>query len=95
MARNRVKYYSPKRRAIYAQGESINALELFERDGWICYICEEKIDKHVRYPSWWCATIDHKKPISRGGTHTYDNCATAHLKCNQDKADSFLVVDCQ
>lgn len=90
-----IKYYSPKRRAIYQKGEKINCLEIFERDQWICQICFIKIDRRIRYPSWKCATLDHRVPISVclqrkwpvEKIHTKDNLVTAHLKCNLDKGN--------
>lgn len=82
-----IKYYSPKRRAIYAQGDEIDALVLFELFGWTCNICNKIIDRNARVPNWGAATIDHIIPISRGGTHTWDNVAPACLKCNLDKSN--------
>jgi 5-methylcytosine-specific restriction endonuclease McrA len=88
MAR-RVKYYSPKRRAIMAKGEQIVALEIFERDNWICGLCSKPINKWLRCPSWWAATLDHIIPLSKGGQHIATNIQAAHLKCNLDKGDTF------
>jgi 5-methylcytosine-specific restriction endonuclease McrA len=85
-----VKYYSPKRRKIYAQGDDIDALVLFELHAWICYVCKKPINKYLRVPHWAAATVEHIVPISKGGTHTWDNVAPAHLRCNLDKADSML-----
>lgn len=28
------------------------------------------------------ATVEHIKPLSEGGTHTWDNCAVSHAYCN-------------
>ena len=85
-----VRYYSPKRRAIMAKGDKIDALELFERHGWICCVCRGRIDKHRRVPDWGAATIEHKVPLSAGGTHTWDNVAPAHYGCNLAKGDKIL-----
>jgi len=85
--RRPVRYYSPKRRKVYAEGDKIDALTLFELHAWICCICHEKINRFVRCPDWNAATIDHIIPISKGGTHTWDNVAPAHYRCNMDKAD--------
>lgn len=82
------KYYSPKRRAIYAKGEIIPPVELFEKYDWICNICGTLIDKKKRLPDIMAATIEHVIPLCKGGTHTWDNCRPAHAKCNFDKADS-------
>lgn len=81
------KYYSPKRRAIYAQGDEIDHLVLFERDEWLCGICGGRINKYLRFPNLMAATVDHRIPISKGGTHTWDNVRAAHAKCNFDKGD--------
>lgn len=80
-------YYSRKRRAQMRQGEEIIHLLVFERDEWICHICKSLIDRHLRGDSWWRATVDHVIPLSKGGTHTYDNVAAAHWVCNMKKGD--------
>jgi len=87
VARRKIRYYSPKRRAIYSKGDEIDSLVLFRLFDWKCILCGEKIDPRRRCPDWKAATIEHLKPISRGGTHTWDNVAPAHLKCNMDKGD--------
>lgn len=84
--RYRGAYYSPKRRAIMRQGDDIVALELFERDGWICCICTGPIDPRLRMPHPMAATIEHKTPLCEGGTHTWDNVGASHARCNFDKA---------
>ena len=82
------KYYSPKRRGIYAKGDDINSLEVFERGNWICCICNQHINKYLRLPNFMAATIEHIIPLSLGGTHTWDNVAPAHAKCNFGKGNS-------
>lgn len=68
---------------------------LFKRDDGICYLCggqcdwndgEDKNGVFVagnNYPS-----IDHVVPVSKGGTHTWDNVRLAHRLCNTIKRDS-------
>jgi len=87
VARRKIKYYSPKRRALYAKGDSIVALDVFEAHGWICNICQKQINKYLRVPNWWAATIDHVIPLAEGGTHTWENVAPAHLRCNLEKGN--------
>lgn len=53
---------------------------LYARDGYVCQYCEAKLDRRT-------ATCDHVKPLSRGGTHTWDNVTTACKPCNHRKAD--------
>jgi len=67
---------------------------LAEKEDGICYICGQKIDWTdyriddkgnficgSKYP-----TIDHVKPLSKGGTHTWNNVKLAHHLCNCLKA---------
>jgi 5-methylcytosine-specific restriction endonuclease McrA len=73
------KRKSLKRAVAY---EEIDRLKVFERDGFICQLCNEPIDRNARWPNKLFATLDHIKPLSKGGSHTYSNVQTAHLKCN-------------
>lgn len=86
-ARKPIRYYSAKRRKTYAAGDTIDALTLFDLFGWTCIICMESIDRRRRCPDWRAATIEHIVPLAKGGTHTWDNVAPAHYKCNMQKAD--------
>lgn len=57
-------------------------LAVFERDGWLCQLCMEPVDRDAapngdRYPS-----LDHIVPQSKGGTHLASNLRTAHRWCN-------------
>lgn len=94
MARRKksLRYYSPKRRAIYAQGDEIDHLALFERDNWICGICHRKINKWLRHPNYWAATVDHIVPLSKGGKHVWANVRAAHAKCNFDRGDGLTDI---
>jgi hypothetical protein len=69
--------YKAKQRANGPIDEDINILALIERDNGICQICEESC---LEDPS-----IDHKRPVSKGGTHTWDNIQLAHRICNIKK----------
>ncbi len=66
-------------------GATYTDREIFERDGWRCHLCGDKVDPTVdrRHPDG--ATIDHLVPISLGGEDEPANVATAHWKCNRDK----------
>ena len=91
MAKSRYKgrYYSPKRRAVYAKGDQIDHLTLFEQYNWICNICEEPIDRRLRFPNRMAATVEHIIPLCKGGTHTWDNVRPAHALCNWNKGDRY------
>lgn len=88
MARYKGKYYSPKRRAIYAQGDEIDHLTLFNLFGWTCHICMSDIDPKRRFPDMMAATVEHIIPLSMGGLHRWDNVAPAHAQCNFQKSNS-------
>lgn len=34
------------------------------------------------------ATIEHIVPLSMGGTHTWDNVAASHARCNWERGNS-------
>jgi 5-methylcytosine-specific restriction endonuclease McrA len=70
--------------------------KLIKRDKRVCKICGDKVNKKDfittdegyfiagdYYPS-----IDHILPVSKGGTHTWDNVQLAHRICNTDKRDN-------
>ena len=37
---------------------------------------------YAKYP-----TVDHIVPLSKGGTHTWNNVQLAHMACNSGKCD--------
>lgn len=67
--------------------------EIFERDGWICYLCESDIDPTLSWPHPMSASIDHVVPLSRGGPDTRANVKASHLRCNLRKSASLLEAD--
>lgn len=56
--------------------------QLYERDGWLCQICEIPIDPNLPYTSQWSASLDHIVPRVRDGAHTAENLRSAHRWCN-------------
>lgn len=69
-------------------GDDIDHLTLFELHGWMCWNCKTEINRFLRFPHFMAATVEHIIPLSRGGTHTWDNVAPSHAKCNFEKGDS-------
>lgn len=68
--------------------ESVTLEKVFEKYNGICQICgmELTFDTSVTgddYPS-----IDHIKPLSKGGTHEWDNVQLLCRKCNYTKKDN-------
>lgn len=47
-----------------------------------CHICEEEIDKTLRWPHPMSATADHITPVAAGGSNT-GPLAPAHKRCNE------------
>ena len=68
-------------------GDMIDKYDVFEFYNWVCIVCDNIIDKNVRWPDPMSATLEHVIPLGRGGTHTWDNVAPAHLLCNGFKGD--------
>lgn len=83
------RYYGFKRRAVIGATDAdlIDSEIVFERDGWLCQLCGEEIDRDLVCPNPRAASLDHKIPISRGGRHTYDNVQCAHFGCNSRKGN--------
>lgn len=65
--------------------EYVNPQTLYERDRGICGICS----KHVDLKDF---SIDHIKPLSKGGEHSYINTQTSHLSCNMQKGTQYEEV---
>jgi 5-methylcytosine-specific restriction endonuclease McrA len=77
--------------------KDITVQGLFLRDGGRCYLCGKacdwadkiEIDGTIicgnRYPS-----IDHVRPLSKGGLHSWDNVKLAHRICNSLKNDQVV-----
>ena len=84
---DRMADYNHRRRARkYAVAyEKIDASVVAERDNWICGLCCLPISSDLRFPDPGYRSIDHVVPLSRGGSHTYDNVQLAHLLCNNLK----------
>lgn len=68
--------------------ESFDRQVVFERDGWMCMICNQPCDKMASVPHPLAATLDHIVPLAKGGPHTMQNTQCAHFKCNYEKADA-------
>ena len=74
--------------------EQIDRLEVFERDGWVCGICELPVDRTETFPAPGSATLDHVTPMSRGGGHVLSNVQLAHFYCNTVKGNREEAAAC-
>lgn len=68
--------------------DRIRSSEVHTRDGWVCGICHAAIDASLTWPDPASPSIDHIRPLSRGGHHVLANVQSAHLICNLRKAVS-------
>ena len=77
--------------------KDISLEKLYKRDNGICSICGGKCDwsDHQYRGRYFIVgktypTIDHVIPLSKGGTHSWDNVKLAHLSCNSAKGASLV-----
>jgi 5-methylcytosine-specific restriction endonuclease McrA len=69
-----------------AKVESVNAITVFNRDGWRCQLCHKKLRRADRGTiSDNAPELDHIIPLSKGGEHSYRNTQCACRKCNSEK----------
>lgn len=83
--RRRANYH--KRRALKRAlpADDVRPLEVYERDQWICGICNEPVMQGTAWPDPLSPSLDHIRPLARGGHHVYENVQLAHLRCNVSK----------
>jgi hypothetical protein len=62
--------------------EKFDPYEIYERDGWICMICGQAVNKSLQWPDEMSASLDHTIPLVAGGLHTRENTQLAHFICN-------------
>jgi 5-methylcytosine-specific restriction endonuclease McrA len=74
--------HTRRARIWHVGSERFPAVEIFNRDRWICQICQEGVDKGLKFPLPLSASLDHIVPLSRGGPHVRSNVQLAHLVCN-------------
>lgn len=77
-----------------SSGQSFNIpprdrLKIYERDAWICQLCDHPVDSNLRHPHIWSATLDHIVPQSQMliPDHSPSNLRLAHMWCNSARGD--------
>lgn len=63
----------------------VRSMEVFKRDNWRCQLCFKKVSASVPNNHHLRATVDHIKPISRGGDHDWSNVQCLCRNCNTKK----------
>jgi 5-methylcytosine-specific restriction endonuclease McrA len=61
---------------------------IFVRDGGLCGICLEPVDRDLPALHPQAATLDHAVPLSKGGLHIPENVQLAHRACNSLKSNA-------
>lgn len=90
--RDAQKQATHRRRArlLQTEYELIRCSDIFDRDYWVCQLCGKPVSRSLVWPNDAAATLDHIRPLSRGGKHTKVNVQLAHWKCNRDKRDTWM-----
>lgn len=63
---------------------------IYERDGWRCQYC----DQPERPGEAGLLSLDHLRPLSKGGSNRTDNLVTACKSCNSARGDRSLRSFC-
>ena len=63
--------------------EMVDRIAIFERDKYKCFYCGKKLCQKT-------AVLEHKIPISKGGSNTVANCTTACGSCNSSKGAALV-----
>ena len=85
-----------KRRAVKCGATTIERVDretVFETDGWVCGICGKPVDKSLSWPDAMSVAMDHVIPLSRGGSHSYENVQCSHVSCNSRKGAKLDYID--
>ena len=73
-------------------GERIVPADVYDRDGWVCGLCGDPVDRSLQYPDPMSKSLDHIVPVSRGGAHALTNVQCSHLHCNISKSDRLIAA---
>jgi len=56
-----------------------------DRDGWICWICNQAVVQGLPANDLMHASLDHVIPRSLGGSNGISNLRLSHHKCNHER----------
>jgi 5-methylcytosine-specific restriction endonuclease McrA len=89
-ASNRASKAARKARERRALVDRVDPFVVFERDGWACRMCGTHTPREKRgtyEPD--APELDHIKPLSKGGEHSYANTQCCCRRCNGIKSDRY------
>jgi len=66
---------------------SVSPLMIYVRDGWMCQLCGQPVDRDACVPDPRAPTLDHVVALANGGTHEPSNVQLACFRCNCSKGD--------
>lgn len=88
----KVKKHRDRARRYRVEYEPINPIDVFNRDGWRCQVCgcatpsKRRGSKARNAPE-----LDHRVPMAKGGSHTWDNVQCACRSCNAFKGANIVI----
>lgn len=85
--RRKAHYHKRRAQKSTTQVEDIRPIDIYERDIWLCGLCSTPVNPDTAWPDPMSPSLDHVLPLSKGGTHTYENVQLAHLTCNVSKGN--------
>jgi 5-methylcytosine-specific restriction endonuclease McrA len=75
-----------RRRGRYVEGERVDPIKVFERDGWRCRECRCSTPRKLRGTTDPSAPeLDHIVSVADGGEHSYRNTQLLCRRCNGEK----------
>jgi len=83
----KASYHKRRAQKLGTQVEDLRPIDIYERDIWLCGLCMTPVDPECAWPDPMSPSLDHIKPLSLGGAHTYENVQLAHLTCNVSKGN--------
>jgi 5-methylcytosine-specific restriction endonuclease McrA len=90
---NRVQKHRRAARKKGVRHENVSASKVFEAAGWKCSACRKETPKSERGKhNHNSPELDHIMPLSKGGSHTYDNTQCLCRQCNALKSDNIWHV---
>ena len=65
--------------------------DIYERDGYVCHLCGDSVDREAHYNDDYAPSLDHIIPRSADGLDDPENLKTAHRVCNSIRQDAPLL----